>query len=159
METTFKEVMGNYPTGVTIATMIDENGEPQGLTVNSFTSVSIDPLLIQWSIDKKVSSYDAFIKTDTFAINILAADQIDLCMLFTKKNINRFEHCNWEKSKYNVPVLSDVAGVIQCKTYKTVEAGDHMIIIGEVVDIYNGDKEPLLYHKRNIGQIPESFYK
>lgn len=71
----FKEAMANYPTGVSVVTAIDENDNPIGLTVNSFASVSVDPLLILWSIDNKVSTYEAFKKVDQFAVNILADDQ------------------------------------------------------------------------------------
>ena len=87
----FKEVMANYPTGVTVVTTVDEQGVPLGLTVNSFASVSLDPLLILWSIDKKVSSYQSFIKTDKFAVNVLSSDQSDICSLFASKDIDRFK--------------------------------------------------------------------
>lgn len=154
----FKEIMGNYPTGVTVVTMVDENGTPLGLTVNSFASVSIDPLLILWSIDKRVSSYDAFIKIDKFAVNILAGDQGDICSLFATKGTDRFGSCEWSLSEYNLPLLAGVVGVLQCKTVQTIEAGDHMILIGEVIDIQSNNKDPLLYHKRNMGRIPQEFY-
>lgn len=154
----FKEAMGNYPTGVTVVTAFDEQNQPLGLTVNSFASVSLDPLLILWSIDKRSASYDAVLKTDKFAVNILAADQSDLCTLFSSKVTDRFSQCGWEKSDLNLPILSDSLAVLQCKTYQQVEAGDHTILIGEVLDIQNADKEPLLYHRRTIGGIPEVFY-
>jgi flavin reductase (DIM6/NTAB) family NADH-FMN oxidoreductase RutF len=157
--TNFKHVMGNYPTGVTVVTTIDEKGTPLGLTVNSFASVSIDPLLILWSIDKRVSSYEPFVHSGKFAVNILAAEQGDVCMLFATKGADRFSNCKWELSQHQLPVLDGVAGVLQCKTYQTIEAGDHTILIGEVIDIQNADKEPLLYHKRKFGQIPDEFYK
>ncbi len=154
----FKEVMGNYPTGVTVVTMVDDAGTPLGLTVNSFASVSINPLLILWSIDKNVSSYEPFIKTSHFAVNILASDQSDLCMLFATKGTDRFGNCEWQHSEHNLPILAGVAGVLQCKTVQTIDAGDHTILIGEVLEIQSDDKAPLLYHRRNMGQIPPEFY-
>ena len=84
-EQTFKTVMGNYPTGVTVVTTVDHNGTPVGLTVNSFASVSLDPTLILWSIDHRVSTIDIFKKTDKFAVHTLASDQGDLCALFASK--------------------------------------------------------------------------
>lgn len=155
----FKEVMGNYPTGVTVVTTFDEAGTPLGLTVNSFASVSIDPLLILWSIDKRVSSYEPFTKSNCFAVNILAGDQGDLCTLFATKGTDRFGSCEWLKSEYNLPVLEGVAGVLQCKTYQTIEAGDHTILIGEVIAIESYGKDPLLYHKRKFGEIPKEFHE
>ncbi|OCA85730.1 oxygenase [Bacillus sp. FJAT-27225] len=154
----FKEVMGNYPTGVTVVTTVDENGTPVGLTVNSFASVSLDPLLILWSIDKRVSSHDLFVNTGKFAVNVLAAEQGDVCSLFAMKGADRFSQCEWELSEHNLPVLAGVTGVMQCKTFKTVDAGDHTILIGEVIGIESYNKEPLLYHKRTFGKIPVEFY-
>lgn len=155
----FKEIMGNYPTGVTVVTTTDENGTPLGLTVNSFASVSIDPLLILWSIDKKVSSHDPFIKSGKFAVHILAEDQGDVCMLFATKGTDRFKNSNWDFSDNQLPILKDVAAVLHCKTFKTVDAGDHTILIGEVVQMENYHKDPLLYHRRKFGKIPEQFYQ
>nr|WP_077620311.1 flavin reductase family protein [Bacillus sinesaloumensis] len=156
---TFKDVMGNYPTGVTVVTTTDENGVPLGLTVNSFASVSLDPLLILWSIDKRVSTYDIFTKTDKFAVHVLAGDQADICALFASKGTDRFGNCEWEMSDNNLPILKGAAGVLHCKTIKTVEAGDHMILIGEVVKVENDSKPPLLYHNRKFDRIPDEFYK
>ena len=103
----FKKALGNYPTGVTVVTAFDQNGKPMGLTVNSFASVSLDHLLlILWSIDKRVSTYEEFIKTDKFSVNILAADQSDLCTLFSSKVADRFSQCDWNESENNLPILS-----------------------------------------------------
>lgn len=154
----YREVMGNYPTGVTVVTAFDENKKPMGLTVNSFASVSLDPLLILWSIDKRAGSYEDFIKTDKFSVNILASDQSDLCMLFSSKVADRFSECDWKESTLNLPILSDTLAVLQCETVQQVDAGDHTIFIGKVLDIQNAGKEPLLYHRRKLGAIPEEFY-
>ncbi|WP_391207103.1 flavin reductase family protein [Psychrobacillus sp. L4] len=154
----FKAAMGNYPTGVTVVTAFNQEGKPMGMTVNSFASVSLEPLLILWSIDKRVYSYDDFLKVDKFTVNILAADQGDLCTLFSSKVEDRFSQCDWKKSELNLPVLSDSLAVLQCKVFKQIEAGDHTVLIGEVLDIQNESKEPLLYHRRTIGAIPEEFY-
>lgn len=154
----FKEAMGNYPTGVTVVTAFDADKKPMGLTVNSFASVSLEPLLILWSIDKRVSTYSDFLDAEKFSVNILAADQSDLCTLFSSRVADRFSQCDWKESDLNLPVLSNALAVLQCKTVQQIEAGDHTILIGEVLDIQNESKEPLLYHRRTIGAIPEGFY-
>lgn len=154
----FKKALGNYPTGVTVVTAYNENNEPMGLTVNSFASVSLDPLLILWSIDKRVGTYDEFLKVDRFSVNILASDQAELCNLFASRVPDRFGQCEWEKSSLDLPVLKDTLATLQCKVHNRVEAGDHTIMIGEVLEIDNSDKTPLLYHNRTIGAIPETFY-
>jgi len=156
--TRFRQAMGNYPTGVTVVTAFDENQKPMGLTVNSFASVSLEPLLILWSIDKRVTSFDSFLKVDKFTVNILAADQEKLCTLFSSKVDDRFGKCDWKESELNLPVLSNTLATLQCKVFQQVEAGDHIIMIGEVLDIQNTSKEPLLYHNRTLGEIPKEFY-
>lgn len=153
----FKEVMGSYPTGVTVVTSVDENGTPVGLTVNSFASVSLEPLLVLWSIDHRVSSLDVFKNTNKFAIHILAGDQKELCWNFSKKDIDRFSTCSWELSNNNLPVISDAFAVIECETYKQIEAGDHTIFIGRVLNIRKEEKDPMLYFRRNIGAIPSGW--
>lgn len=155
----FKAAMGNYPTGVTVVTAYNSDGNPMGLTVNSFASVSLEPLLILWSIDKRVYSYEEFLKVDKFTVNILAADQGDICNLFASKVEDRFAECEWYKSELHLPVLSNSLATLECKVFNKVEAGDHTIMIGEVLHIQNATKEPLLYHRRNIGAIPTDFYK
>ncbi|AZU64444.1 flavin reductase family protein [Neobacillus mesonae] len=154
----FKEVMGNYPTGVTVVTTTDKDGNPVGLTVNSFASVSLDPLLVLWSIDHRVTTLDSFINGENFAVHILAGNQQELCKTFSSKNVDRFSTCEWKISDQNLPIIEGAFAVLQCNTFKTIEAGDHTILIGEVVDIQIEKKEPMLYHRRHFAAIPAEFY-
>lgn len=159
-EQLFKEVMGSYPSGVTVVTTVDANNQPIGLTANSFVSVSIDPLLILWCIDKKSSSYEAFDHSDYFTVNILAADQGDICWAFASRTEpDRFSKCSWELSENNVPIIKDAFANLECKKHSVVDAGDHYILIGQVVNIQKTEKEAMLYYKRNLGAVPESFGK
>lgn len=154
----FKEVMGNYPTGVTVITTTDKDGKPVGLTVNSFASVSLEPLMILWSIDHNVSTIKSFVEGEKFVVHILAGDQQELCKTFASKNVDRFSRCNWEFSKNLLPIIDGVFAVLECDTFKTVEAGDHTILIGEVTNIRMEQKEPMLYHRRHFAAIPSEFY-
>lgn len=155
----FKQALGNYPTGVTVVTAFTEDHQPIGLTVNSFASVSLDPTLILWSIDKKSSLLEPFVKADKFAVNILAEDQANVCMIFATKVEDRFGQISWEKSERDLPVIHGSQSQLECKTFQQIDAGDHIIFIGEVLHIHNEEKSPLLYHKRNFGAIPASFYE
>lgn len=155
----FKEAMANYPTGVSVVTAIDENDNPIGLTVNSFASVSLEPLLVLWSIDKRVSTYEEFKKVEQFAINILASNQKEIASLFASSNKNRFANSEWKLSQYNLPIIRGTVATLQCKTYKKVKAGDHVILIGEVSDVSLDKKTPLLYHGRKMGAFPVSFHE
>ncbi len=156
--TLYKQAMGNYPTGVTVVTALDHNNDPIGLTVNSFASVSIDPILVLWSIDENVSTYETFKNIDRFAVNILADDQKDLAFLFASKEQDRFLNCDWTLSDNQLPLLNGALATLQCKTYNQIEIGDHTTLIGEVSDIHVTDKDPLLYHRRKIAPIPPSFH-
>ncbi|QNK90453.1 flavin reductase family protein [Sporosarcina sp. resist] len=153
--------MANYPTGVTVVTAIDEEDAPIGLTVNSFASVSLDPLLILWSIDKRVSTYEAFKKVDKFAVNILADNQAEIASLFASRTSNqdRFVNCDWDLSKYKLPIIKGTMATLQCKTFKQIEAGDHTILIGEISEITVEKKRPLVYHGRKMEALPENFHE
>lgn len=158
----FKEAMANYPTGVSVVTAIDENDNPIGLTINSFASVSLDPLLILWSIDNRVSTYEAFKKVDQFAVNILADNQAEVASLFASSstdNHERFANSSWHQSEHHLPIIKDATATLQCKTFKQIEAGDHIIFIGEIIEIDLEKKPPLLYHGRKMGAFPESFHE
>ena len=154
----FKLALGNYPTGVTVVTTCNDADEPIGLTVNSFASVSIDPLLILWSLDKKSQLHLHFTAAQKFAVNILASNQEHLCTLFSSKIPDRFAQAKWSPSTLCLPILHDTAAILQCKIAQQIDAGDHTIFIGQVLEIDNAQKEPLLYHRRHIGEIPNSFY-
>ncbi|MFC5591465.1 flavin reductase family protein [Sporosarcina soli] len=156
----FKQVMGNYPTGVTIVTTIGKDGKPVGLTVNSFASVSLDPLLLLWSIDHRVSSLKAFTEGGKFAVHVLAGEQQELCKTFASKVEDRFSTCDWQVSENGLPLIDGAFGVFECKTFQAIEAGDHTVLIGKVIDLQvNQEKEPMLYHRREFGPIPENFYR
>lgn len=155
----FKQAMGNYPTGISIVTAMDENNEPIGLTANSLAAVSINPLLILWSIDENVSTYNTFKNIDKFAINILAGEQKDIAYLFASQELDRFSNCEWELSKHGLPIIDGAMATFECKTYQKVEIGDHTTLFGEIFDIRTIDKSPLLYHKRIIDTFPDTFHE
>lgn len=158
-QTLFKEVMGNYPTGVTVVTGVMEDGTPVGLTVNSFASVSLDPLMVLWSIDHRVSTIKAFTEGGKFAIHVLAGEQQELCQTFATKGADRFSQCKWEMSENGLPIIEGAFGVFECETFKAIEAGDHTVLIGNVTNIrLDKEKDPMLYHRRCFGPIPAEFY-
>lgn len=150
---TFKKIMGHYPTGVTIVTTLD-NDTPIGLTVNSFASVSIDPLLVLWSIDKNSRSLDSFLNADAFAINILSDHQKELCYLFAgNEKDERFTDTNWQLSENNLPMINDMFGMLECKKHQQIDAGDHYILIGEVFHIKKNETKPLMYYNRKVQPV------
>lgn len=159
-EQTYREIMGSYPTGVTIITTNNESNEPVGLTVNSFTSVSLDPLMILWCIDKKSGNYETFKRAKSFSVNILAGNQQDACWVFadsTEKD--RFSKVEWKKSNNGLPLIEGAFASLECKTVNGYEAGDHLIIIGEVTNLHKNDVEPMIYYQREMGVMRKEFIK
>ncbi|MGE5701427.1 MAG: flavin reductase family protein [Clostridia bacterium] len=155
----FKAIMASYPTGVTIITTEDEQGNPAGLTANSFVAVSVDPLLVLFCVDGKASSLSALKKSGTFAVHILAEDQNEVCWRFASREPNKFDDVEWSWSKRRLPILPRSMGLMECRTVNVVEAGDHAIFIGEVEHIEKTDAEPLLYFRRKVGSIPASWFE
>lgn len=140
-----RQTLGRFATGITIVTTRDAAGEPQGITVNSFTSVSLTPPLVLFCIGKSSQSLEAFLACKTFNINVLAADQEALSSRFASKMENRFDGTGWREGANGAPLLPGALAALECTKHQTVEAGDHYILLGEVTASGHGEGEPLLY--------------
>jgi len=141
----FRKAAGRFATGITIATVVDPQGAPHGLTVNSFTSVSLEPPLILVCIAHAAVTVESFRTAKYFGINILACDQRELSDHFARKGHDRFANIDWVPGETGVPLLPGVLAAMECEVHSTVRAGDHDIFLGEVVAIAVEDKRPLLY--------------
>lgn len=148
-----RDVLGQFATGVTVMTTQGDNGAPVGMTVNSFASVSLDPPLIVWSIGLDAPSLGAFRRHTAFAINIMCADSKELALNFARPSEDKFASVNWTPGLDGVPVLSDAAATIQCRTHSRIAGGDHEIYIGHVLDFHSTEKQPLLFHKGNFATL------
>lgn len=157
IKTTFKSLMGCYPTGVTVVTTATEKGIPVGLTVNSFASVSLDPTLVLFCVDHKAGSLQAFRESKKFAIHVLSKDQKEVCYKFAGKDSDRFSCVDWYLSPLGLPIFDKAAGFMECKTVNEIKAGDHTIFIGEVVNISKSNDDPMLYYLRNVGGVPKDW--
>ncbi|KMN22160.1 p-hydroxyphenylacetate 3-hydroxylase reductase component [Pseudomonas helleri] len=169
----FRRALGNFATGVTVVTAATEDGRKVGVTANSFNSVSLDPPLILWSIDKRSSSHEVFEAASHFAVNVLAADQIDLSNNFAKPKEDRFAEIEFEAGEGGSPVFVDCSARFHCEKFQQVDGGDHWIMIGKVVAFDDFGRSPLLYHqgaysmvlphtrmtKREEGQRPSSHFQ
>ena len=148
-----------FMTGVTVVTTIDEAGQPKGFTANSFTSVSLDPPLLLFCIAKTSRSLEAFRKAETFAVNILSEHQRDLSSRFAKPVDNRFEGVEWRAGAAGAPILDHVCGWFDCRVYREVEAGDHWIILGEVVGFDYDAKEALGYSRSGYFTLEDAKFR
>jgi flavin reductase (DIM6/NTAB) family NADH-FMN oxidoreductase RutF len=147
----FRDVMGGFATGITVASCLDENGTPVGLTVNSFTSVSLNPPLVSICIDRGITSFPAFMASDHIAVSILSADQRDISMRFSDPRAKRWAAIDHNLGGIgNCPIIKDPLGWVEAKIVNRYDGGDHVIILAEVLDLYlNPDKDPLLYFRSN----------
>ena len=141
----FRRACGRFATGVTVASVLDAQGVPHGLTVSSFTSVSLDPPLVLICLGHAVSAIHHFRSATHFAINILAEDQRALSDRFARKGHDRFEGVDWQPGVTGVPLLPGVLAAIECAVHRIVPMGDHDILVGEVVHAQVHEGEPLLH--------------
>lgn len=142
----FRNALGSFATGVTIATTKDESGDPVGVTASSFNSVSLDPPLVLWSLAKNSLSRDAFCNSGHFAVHVLAASQEDLSNRFARSGEDKFDGVEWREGELGSPVFDQHAALFQCKTKHQYEGGDHVILVGEVIDFEAREEAPLLFH-------------
>lgn len=148
----FRRSLGQFATGVTVITTHFE-GKNYGMTANSFSSVSMDPALILWSIRKESQSLKAFKDSGHFAINILSQEQSDHSSVFGRPRAGQFEKVSWTANCHGVPLLDEVIGHFECETHKVVDAGDHFIIIGRVENYTRFEGAPLLFSQGQFGRV------
>ena len=140
----FRRCLGQFSTGVTVIT--GRAGQTLvGMTVNSFSSVSLDPPLILWSADKKSSRFPFFQVAPHFAINVLAENQVALSRHFRQAMPEQFAGIEWERGRNGAPLLSGVAAVFECTREALHEAGDHVIIVGRVTRAMSFERRLLLF--------------
>jgi len=142
----FRQALGAFTTGVTIVTTRGADGLDYGLTANSFNSVSIDPPMVLWSINKDSSSAQAFTQGSHFAVHILATDQEPLSNRFAKSSADKFSGLDLQRGPSDVPLLDGCSARFQCKTTYQYEGGDHIILVGKVLAFDRFDKAPLVFH-------------
>ena len=140
----FRRCLGQFSTGVTVITT-QSAGQPVGVTANSFSSLSMDPPLILWSIGRGSRSYAAFATAKHFAVNILSADQIELSQLFASRTEDKFAGVDWYAGALGSPVLRDVVAVLDCELEASLDGGDHLILVGRVRSYARFSGSALLY--------------
>jgi len=142
-----RDAFGRFATGVTVVTTRQDDSIPRGFTANSFTSVSLDPPLLLVCISKTALSCESFIKAKYFAINILADDQREISGLFASRSADKFDNAAWHYNEQNVPLIDGALANFSCAQHRLVDAGDHIILIGRVIDLEMTDGKPLGYYK------------
>ncbi len=144
---TLRDAFGRFATGVTVVTTRQTDGTPRGFTANSFTSVSLDPPLLLVCIGKAAHSCETFAECAHFTVNILADDQKEVSGLFASQSPVKFENVKWHKNAQDMPVIDGALASFGCARHRLVDAGDHLILIGRVIDFETSDGDPLGYYK------------
>jgi flavin reductase (DIM6/NTAB) family NADH-FMN oxidoreductase RutF len=156
----FRTVLGHFPTGVTIVTGLDGDA-PVGVTIGSFTSVSLDPPLVGFLPQKNSDSWLMMADAGRFCVNVLSRDQADLCWKFSKRGNERerFEGVQWEAGPTGAPILHRAVAWIDCEVEHVYEMGDHYFVLGRVVALdadadHDGDgPHPLVFFKGTLGRF------
>lgn len=142
-----RDAFGTFATGVTVVTTCQPDGTPRGFTANSFSSVSLDPPLALICIAKTAHSCDTFLAARHFAINVLTEEQKMVSGLFASRTSDKFEEADWHHGTAGMPLLDGALAHLVCLRHKTVDAGDHIILIGRVIDHSARDGKPLGYFR------------
>jgi len=140
-----RTALGRFATGVAVVTTVTPAGRPVGLTVNSFSSVSLDPPLVLWCLRRSSASLPAFLTADRFAVNLLAARQRHLAARFAAPVPDRFAGVPWQPDRHRLPLLSGTIAYFACRRARLLDAGDHLLLIGQVEDHATAPGEPLIF--------------
>lgn len=143
----FRRACSRYATGVTVISTFNHANHPLGITVNSFTSVSLRPPLVSFAIDHRATVLPHFRAAKTFAVNVLAQDQIDISVRFaTLDHDERFDGVPWHIGETGAPIIEGALAWLECTRWKLIEAGDHTVFLVTVRTAFSADAgQPLLY--------------
>jgi flavin reductase (DIM6/NTAB) family NADH-FMN oxidoreductase RutF len=151
----FRRACSRFATGVTIASVVDREGAPCGLTVSSFTSVSLEPPLVLICLGHAVTNIEDFRHARHFGISILREREASTASRFAQKGHDRFEGVDWLRGETGVPLLANALAVIECAVYQRIPSGDHDIFVGEVVRTCVNEGAPLLHFAGRYGRLTQ----
>jgi len=142
-----RDALGRFATGVCVITTMTDKPQAVGMTANSFSSVSLDPPLVLWSLQNNSDAYQTFSTPHHFAINILSSEQQAHSNQYARKGQHDLDPTHYRLGKYGAPIIRHALTTFECKLHATHEAGDHLIILGRVVDMHQRPTgEPLLFY-------------
>jgi flavin reductase (DIM6/NTAB) family NADH-FMN oxidoreductase RutF len=147
----FKQALGRFTTGVAVAAT-SYQGKCWGITVNSLASVSLQPPLVLFSIDKTAQSYQAFTAGRDYSINILSRNQSEFSRHFTQSAQTQWDTVP-HRLMQDLPAITDACATLLCKPYAQHDGGDHTILVGEIMELRYGEAEPLVYYRGEYGGV------
>jgi len=141
-----RNLLGQFATGVTVITTRGQDGRKIGMTANSFSSLSLDPPLILWSLSKSAPSLADFMQAEYFAIHMLAQEHHSLSGHFARGSDDKFSGIAHRECERGLPLLEDVLATLICKNINQYEGGDHLIFIGQIEHYQQRHGDPLVFH-------------
>jgi len=148
----YRQVLGHFPTGVTVVASVHE-GQPIGLAVGSFASLSLDPPQVLFCPSKLSGTWTRMQQVGAFCVNILAEDQEDVCRVFASSGDDKFAEIGWKRSGNGSPIIEGVLAYIDCTVQEVVESGDHYVVIGAVHDLeVRHEGGPLVFFRGGYGR-------
>lgn len=152
----FRSALGCFPTGVAVVTTTTQ-GTPMGITVNSFTSVSLDPPLVLWCIDRKSDRYHVFTHAPGYTISVLGTEHQSVSSRLAKQGEHKLDGIELIKTELGPPALADSLAVFECHREAVHESGDHAILIGRVIRFHRHEAgAPLVFFKGKYGALAEA---
>lgn len=149
----FRTVLGHFATGVVVVTAEDD-GEPVGMACNSFTSVSLEPPLVLFCAAKTSTTWPRIQRAGAWCANVLAEEDEELCRLFAQKGVDRFARVTHRPGATGAPVLDRALAFVDCRTEAEHDAGDHVIVVGRVVELgHQVEGRPLLFYRGGYGRF------
>jgi flavin reductase (DIM6/NTAB) family NADH-FMN oxidoreductase RutF len=149
----FRQACGRFATGVAVATALDAQSAPHGLTVSSFTSVSLDPPLILICVGHAVTCIDVFRTAKYFGVNVLEKGQREISEKFARKGEDRFTGTPWGPGETGVPMIPGAIAQMELEVFQRIPSGDHDIFVGRMVRAVVADGDPLLYFAGQYREI------
>lgn len=150
-----RDAFGEFATGVTVVTAVRPDGEPVGITANSFSSVSLDPPLLLWCLASSSSGAVAFAPGAPFAVHVLSHDQRDLAVHFARRGADKFEVDHNFRAHPSPPHIDGALVRFDCRVHAVHPGGDHLIIVGDVLAITRHPGKPLAFHAGHFGTYRE----
>ena len=155
-EAKFRQVLGYFPTGVVVVTAVDEEGQPAGLAIGSFTSVSLDPPLVLWCLHRKSDRFESFRGADRYTISLLGTAHEAVSARLAKQGAHSLEGIELFKTELGPPALAEALAVFECQSEAVHEGGDHVILVGRVVRFARREAgAPLVFFHGRYGALAD----
>jgi flavin reductase (DIM6/NTAB) family NADH-FMN oxidoreductase RutF len=151
-----RKALGSFGTGVTVVTSGNSQSRWVGVTANSFSSVSLEPPIVLWSLVSTSPNLEVFDQTERFVINVLALEQVELSKQFSKPLTDKFVGVECVEGLGGVPVIQNCVATFECKTVQRILVGDHVLFLGQVENYVYEGKTPLLFCQGQYVQVAEA---